>query len=82
MCCYLFLLKVIYLYFQNPDVPPPARRFRQGDGRFDAPPDWAERSQGTLLAGAVHPAPAPFPACGELGHKPVWELLKLPGGFH
>ena len=25
---------------------------------------------------------APFPACGELGHKPVWELLKLPGGFH
>ena len=38
--------KVIYLYFQNPDVPPPARRFRQGDGRFDAPPNWAERSQG------------------------------------
>ena len=24
---------------------------------------------------------APFPACGELGHKPVWEMLKLPGGF-
>ena len=39
--------KVKYLYFQNPDVPPPARRFRQGDGRFDAPPDWAEKSQGT-----------------------------------
>ena len=48
--------QVIYLYFQNPDVPPPARRFRQGDGRFDAPPDWAEKSQETK-AWALRPAP-------------------------
>ena len=45
------LLKIIYLYFPNPDVPPPARRFRQGDGRFDAPPDWAERSHETKRPG-------------------------------
>ena len=43
-------------YFQNPDVPPPARRFRQGDGRFDAPPDWAERSQ-CICAGHSTPPP-------------------------
>ena len=41
--------KVIYLHFQNPDVHPPARRFRQGDGSFDAPPDWAENSQGISI---------------------------------
>ena len=60
--------KIKYLYFQNPDVPPPARRFRQGDGRFDAPPDWAE-SLGGEIPGyrlwAVRPAPT-CPDCTGL----------------
>ena len=43
--------KVIYLYFQHPDVP----RVMEGSS-FDAPPDWAERSQETK-AWAVRPAP-------------------------
>ena len=49
----------------NPDVPPPARRFRQGDGRLDAPPDWAERSQG-IDSGLSAPPPLALTSNGEV----------------
>ena len=48
--------KVIYLYFQHPDVPPPARRFRQGDsGPARGPPAHTVRRAAVRNDGA--PAP-------------------------
>ena len=48
--------KVIYLYFQHPDVLHRTPLPTHGDGRVDAPLDWAERSQargyGSIDSGA------------------------------